>query len=155
MGTLPIQQLSRAFAVAGLCLACMSATAQQNTTVLGPSNTDLYYGANALLAGDAEEGVRLANVFAYPLVVRPSYVLGGRAMQVVFNEKELKRYMHEATEVSSESPLLLDHFVDDAIDTIANSVSRMKRLMEQLTRGSKEPAKNKTDPCPGDPCGSG
>ncbi len=59
MNTLPIQRLSRAFAVAGLCLASLSAIAQQNTTVLGPSNPDLYNGANALLAGDAEEGVRL------------------------------------------------------------------------------------------------
>ena len=59
MNTLPIQRLSRAFAVAGLCLVCLCATAQQNTTVLGPSNLDLYHGANALLAGDAEEGVRL------------------------------------------------------------------------------------------------
>ncbi len=59
MNTLPIQRLSRAFAVAGLCLASLIALAQQSTTVLGPSNLDLYNGANALLAGDAEEGVRL------------------------------------------------------------------------------------------------
>jgi len=59
MSLLPIQRLSRVFVVAGLCLMCVSATAKQNSTVLGPSNPDLYHGANALLAGDAEEGVRL------------------------------------------------------------------------------------------------
>jgi len=59
MSTLLIQRLSRAFAVAGLCLVCLSATARQHTTILGPNNPDLYHGANALLAGDAEEGVRL------------------------------------------------------------------------------------------------
>ena len=45
-----------------------------------------------------EEGLRLAKVFAYPLVVRPSYVLGGRAMEVIYNEKELRRYMNDASE---------------------------------------------------------
>lgn len=63
-----------------------------------------------------EEGLRLANVFAYPLIVRPSYVLGGRGMQIIFNEKELQRYMLDAPEVSFESPLLLDHFLDQAIE---------------------------------------
>src|ERR1700730_7567467 len=43
-----------------------------------------------------EEGLRLANVFAYPLIVRPSYVLGGRAMEIIYNEKELRRYMNHA-----------------------------------------------------------
>jgi Flp pilus assembly protein TadD len=55
----PIQRFSRVLVVAGLCLLCLSATAQQNATVLGPRNPDLHAGANALLAGDAEEGVRL------------------------------------------------------------------------------------------------
>jgi tetratricopeptide (TPR) repeat protein len=59
MSTLWIQRFSRALAVAGLCLICLNAIARQNTTVLGPSNADLHAGANALLAGDAEEGVRL------------------------------------------------------------------------------------------------
>lgn len=59
MNTLPIKRFSRTVVVAGLCLTCLSATAQQNMTVLGPRNPDLHAGANALLAGDAEEGVRL------------------------------------------------------------------------------------------------
>jgi carbamoyl-phosphate synthase large subunit len=76
-----------------------------------------------------EEGLRLANVFAYPLVVRPSYVLGGRAMKVVYNEKELQRYMHAASEVSAESPLLLDHFVDDATEVDVDIVCDGKNIL--------------------------
>ncbi len=75
-----------------------------------------------------EEGLRLANVFAYPLVVRPSYVLGGRAMKVVYNEKELQRYMHESSEVTPESPLLLDHFIDDATEVDVDIVSDGKNI---------------------------
>ncbi len=69
-----------------------------------------------------EEGLRLAKVFAYPLVVRPSYVLGGRAMKVVYHEKELTRYMTQDVIVSSEQPLLLDHFLDDAIEVDVDAV---------------------------------
>ncbi|NEU36105.1 hypothetical protein GN156_36220, partial [bacterium LRH843] len=69
-----------------------------------------------------EEGIRLAKVFAYPLVVRPSFVLGGRAMAVIYNEKELTRYMRNSVDVSEESPLLLDHFVDDAIEVDVDAV---------------------------------
>lgn len=69
-----------------------------------------------------EEGMRLVKVFAYPLVVRPSYVLGGRAMKVVYHEKELTRYMTEDVIVSSEQPLLLDHFLDDAVEVDVDAV---------------------------------
>ncbi|XQW91603.1 carbamoyl-phosphate synthase large subunit [Candidiatus Paracoxiella cheracis] len=69
-----------------------------------------------------EEGLRLAKVFAYPLIARPSYVLGGRAMKVVYHEKELTRYMTQDVIVSSEQPLLLDHFLDDAIEVDVDAV---------------------------------
>jgi len=70
-----------------------------------------------------EEGMRLAKVFAYPLVVRPSYVLGGRAMRILFHEKELHRYMREYAEhVKPETPLLLDHFLDNAIEVDVDAV---------------------------------
>jgi carbamoyl-phosphate synthase large subunit len=69
-----------------------------------------------------EEGLRLAKVFAYPMIVRPSYVLGGRAMKVIFNEQELARYMKNVTEVSPDSPLLLDQFLDDAIEVDVDAV---------------------------------
>ncbi|OGT68534.1 MAG: carbamoyl phosphate synthase large subunit [Gammaproteobacteria bacterium RIFCSPHIGHO2_12_FULL_45_9] len=69
-----------------------------------------------------EEGLRLANVFAYPLVVRPSYVLGGRAMQVVYNEDELSEYMRTRAVLSATEPLLLDHFLDDATEVDVDAV---------------------------------
>ena len=62
------------------------------------------------------DAVRHAAAIGYPIVVRPSYVLGGRAMKIVYDEEELSRYMKEAVEVSHESPVLLDRFLDDAIE---------------------------------------
>ena len=70
-----------------------------------------------------EEGIQEANNISYPLVVRPSYVLGGRAMEIVYNEEELKRYMHEAVMVSNESPVLLDYFLSSAIEIDVDAVS--------------------------------
>lgn len=67
-------------------------------------------------ARNAEEAVKLAEEVGYPLVVRPSYVLGGRAMQIVYNVEELNRYMREAVSVSNDSPILLDHFLNNAIE---------------------------------------
>jgi carbamoyl-phosphate synthase large subunit len=72
-----------------------------------------------------EQAIILAGEIGYPLVVRPSYVLGGRAMEVVYNEVDLARYMREAVKVSNDSPVLLDRFLDNAvevdIDIIADS----------------------------------
>lgn len=73
-------------------------------------------------ARDLEEGVRLAEEIGYPLIVRPSYVLGGRGMEIVYNEDELRRYMHEAVRVSNESPVLLDRFLDDAIEVDVDAI---------------------------------
>ncbi|QLB19149.1 carbamoyl-phosphate synthase large subunit [Mannheimia granulomatis] len=67
-------------------------------------------------ARNALEAVELANEVGYPLVVRPSYVLGGRAMQIVYNDEELNKYMREAVSVSNDSPILLDHFLNNAIE---------------------------------------
>ncbi len=63
-----------------------------------------------------EESIQAASEISYPLVVRPSYVLGGRAMEIVYNEEELNRYMHDAVKVSNESPVLLDYFLNAAIE---------------------------------------
>ncbi|MCF6262290.1 MAG: carbamoyl-phosphate synthase large subunit, partial [Xanthomonadales bacterium] len=63
-----------------------------------------------------EEAISLAEEIGYPLVVRPSYVLGGRAMDIVHTASELSRYMKEAVQVSNDSPVLLDHFLDHAIE---------------------------------------
>jgi carbamoyl-phosphate synthase large subunit len=63
-----------------------------------------------------EEALVKAEVIGFPLVVRPSYVLGGRAMEIVYDLADLRRYMTEAVSVSNDSPVLLDHFLDDAIE---------------------------------------
>lgn len=63
-----------------------------------------------------DEALRLAEEIGYPLVVRPSYVLGGRAMEIVREEADLQRYMREAVKVSNDSPVLLDRFLNDAIE---------------------------------------
>jgi carbamoyl-phosphate synthase large subunit len=63
-----------------------------------------------------EESIEAAKRITYPLVVRPSYVLGGRAMEIVYNEEELDRYMHDAVKVSNDSPVLLDYFLSAAIE---------------------------------------
>ena len=69
-----------------------------------------------------EEGVRLASQLGYPLMVRPSYVLGGRAMEVVYNEVELRTYMTDAVQVSHRSPVLLDRSLNDAIEVDVDAV---------------------------------
>jgi carbamoyl-phosphate synthase large subunit len=63
-----------------------------------------------------EQAITLANEIGYPLVVRPSYVLGGRAMEVVYSDEDLGRYIREAVQVSNDSPVLLDRFLDHAVE---------------------------------------
>jgi carbamoyl-phosphate synthase large subunit len=70
-----------------------------------------------------EAAIVLANEIGYPLVVRPSYVLGGRAMEIVHGDKDLARYMREAVQVSEKSPVLLDRFLDDAIEVDVDALS--------------------------------
>jgi len=70
-----------------------------------------------------EQAVIAADNIGFPLVVRPSYVLGGRAMEIVYDQDELKSYMREAVEVSDDSPILLDRFLDQAIEVDIDAVS--------------------------------
>ena len=70
-----------------------------------------------------EQAVVAADNIGFPLVVRPSYVLGGRAMEIVYDQDELKSYMREAVEVSEDSPILLDRFLDQAIEVDIDAVS--------------------------------
>ncbi|MEW6704167.1 MAG: carbamoyl-phosphate synthase large subunit [Pseudomonadota bacterium] len=70
-----------------------------------------------------EAAIELAHEIGYPLVVRPSYVLGGRAMEIVHGDKDLERYMREAVKVSEKSPVLLDRFLDDAIEVDVDCIS--------------------------------
>jgi carbamoyl-phosphate synthase large subunit len=78
-------------------------------------NLGLKQPANAT-ARTEDQAVALARTVGFPLVVRPSYVLGGRAMEVVFNEEDLRTYMTTAVKVSNDSPVLLDRFLDVAIE---------------------------------------
>ncbi|WP_140908753.1 carbamoyl-phosphate synthase large subunit [Cognatiluteimonas lumbrici] len=68
------------------------------------------------IARNADEALALAREVGYPLVVRPSYVLGGRAMEVVHSDVELSRYIRDAVKVSDKSPVLLDRFLDNAVE---------------------------------------
>ena len=70
-----------------------------------------------------EQALALAHEIGYPLVVRPSYVLGGRAMEIVHGDKDLERYMREAVRVSEKSPVLLDRFLDDAIEVDVDCIA--------------------------------
>ncbi|HHU94035.1 MAG TPA: carbamoyl-phosphate synthase large subunit, partial [Alcaligenaceae bacterium] len=69
------------------------------------------------------EAIALAAEIGYPLVVRPSYVLGGRAMEIVHEQADLERYMREAVKVSNDSPVLLDHFLNDATEVDVDCIS--------------------------------
>ncbi|MGJ8686703.1 MAG: carbamoyl-phosphate synthase large subunit, partial [Spongiibacteraceae bacterium] len=92
----------------------------QRLNLLQPPNTTVRSEEAALAA---------ANKIGYPLVVRPSYVLGGRAMEIVYKEEELERYMREAVRVSNESPVLLDHFLSAAIEVDLDAVSDGKEVV--------------------------
>ncbi|MYE87168.1 MAG: carbamoyl-phosphate synthase large subunit, partial [Gammaproteobacteria bacterium] len=69
-----------------------------------------------------EDGLEGAREIGFPIVVRPSYVLGGRAMEIVYNEQELARYLSSAVDVSNDSPVLLDRFLDQAIEVDVDAV---------------------------------
>ena len=76
-----------------------------------------------------EEAIIAAEKIGFPLVVRPSYVLGGRAMEIVYNEAELKRYIKSAVDVSHDSPVLLDHYLNSAIEMDVDVVSDGKQVV--------------------------
>ena len=81
------------------------------------------------VARTKEEAIKNAAKVEYPLVVRPSYVLGGRAMDIVYNDNELNKYMEEAVKVSNDSPVLLDHFLDKAIEVDIDAVSDGENIL--------------------------
>jgi carbamoyl-phosphate synthase large subunit len=84
--------------------------------------------SNAIVRSTEQAVIEAVNV-GYPLVVRPSYVLGGRAMEIVYNEDELRTYMKEAVQVSEDAPVLLDHFLNAAIEVDIDSVSDGKDVV--------------------------
>ena len=73
-------------------------------------------------ARDADSALALAQEIGYPVVVRPSYVLGGRAMEIVHQQSDLERYMREAVKVSNDSPVLIDRFLNDAIEVDVDAI---------------------------------
>ncbi len=73
-------------------------------------------------ATTTHQAAQLADEIGYPIVVRPSYVLGGRAMEIIHDKEDLKRYMQDAVKVSNESPVLLDRFLDDAIEVDIDAI---------------------------------
>ena len=75
------------------------------------------------------EAITMANEIGYPLVVRPSYVLGGRAMEIVHEQRDLERYMREAVKVSNDSPVLLDRFLNDAIEVDVDCLCDGERVV--------------------------
>lgn len=81
----------------------------------------LHQPANGTVRSE-EEAIVLAKQIGYPLVVRPSYVLGGRAMEIVYQEEDLRQYLKNAVEVSHDSPVLLDKFLNDAIEVDIDAV---------------------------------
>ncbi len=74
------------------------------------------------LASSTDEAIKGAAEIGFPLVVRPSYVLGGRAMEIVYNEADLKFYMKNAVSVSNDAPVLLDRFLDDAVEVDVDAI---------------------------------
>jgi len=80
-------------------------------------------------ARSIDEAVDIATEVGYPLVVRPSYVLGGRAMEIVHNEDDLRAYMDEAVQVSNDSPVLLDRFLDLAVEVDVDCISDGKEVL--------------------------
>src|SRR5262249_23747714 len=80
-------------------------------------------------ARSPQKALAVAEEIGYPLVVRPSYVLGGRAMEIVYQQGDLERYMREAVKVSNDSPVLLDRFLNDATEVDVDAVSDGKQIV--------------------------
>ncbi|MBT7335980.1 MAG: carbamoyl-phosphate synthase large subunit, partial [Gammaproteobacteria bacterium] len=81
------------------------------------------------VVSSAAQGVEVAGEIGYPIVVRPSYVLGGRAMEIVFTDDELMQYLQSAVDVSNDSPVLLDRFLDQAVEVDIDVVSDGERVV--------------------------
>jgi len=86
----------------------------QKLNLIQPDNDTAY---------TTDEAIEIASRISYPVVVRPSYVLGGRAMRIVYNENDLQEYMRTAISVSSEHPILIDKFLKDAIEVDVDAIS--------------------------------
>ena len=81
------------------------------------------------MASNETEAIEVANLIGFPLVVRPSYVLGGRAMEIVYDEEDLKKYLSSAFQVNDSNPVLLDRFLDVAIEFDVEAISDGKEFV--------------------------
>ena len=81
------------------------------------------------LASDLEQGLTRAAEIGYPIIVRPSYVLGGRAMEIVYNDDELSQYMQSAVDVSNDAPVLLDRYLNQAVEVDVDAVCDGKQVV--------------------------
>ncbi len=80
------------------------------------------------MASNLEQSVKIANRIGYPLMVRPSYVLGGRGMEVIYDELMLKQYVEAAVDVTPERPILIDKFLDNAVEAESDAISDGKEV---------------------------
>ena len=95
----------------------------KNLRLRQPTNT---------IANNREEALHNADKVGFPLVIRPSYVLGGRAMEVIFNERQLENYIGKAIHISGQNPVLLDSYLQNAIELDVDAVST-RRCMGRWT----------------------
>ena len=74
------------------------------------------------------QAIRIANKIGYPVIVRPSYVLGGRAMQIIYEESELKKYLNQLTRFFGKNPILIDKFLNDAVEVDVDAIADGKNV---------------------------
>ena len=84
-----------------------------------------------------DEAIAIAERIGYPVLVRPSFVLGGRAMELVYHADDLRRYMQSAIEVSSDRPVLVDRFLEDAIEVEATVIEPLPNAMFKVELENK------------------
>ena len=83
---------------------------------------------DSVIAKSSDDAISKSSKLGFPIIVRPSYVLGGRAMEIVYSEKDLERYLNEAVKVSNERPVLMDRFLNDAKEVDVDAISDGKRV---------------------------
>ena len=83
---------------------------------------------DSVIAKSSDDAISKSSKLGFPIIVRPSYVLGGRAMEIVYSEKDLERYLNEAVKASNERPVLMDRFLNDAKEVDVDAISDGKRV---------------------------
>ena len=96
------------------------------------------------IAYNISEAVKIAKEIGYPIIIRPSYVLGGRAMEIVHDKSQLKKFINEAFKASEQNPILIDKFIDNAMDSIKNAIPKPSEfdVLRQIETGLKQTVAN-------------